>query len=382
MKNVLALTILCATVLLVAAGWFVSAHATGFNVRSRDADASTRAMTFGSQETPQKATEYLLRSVAARDWEKAHAELANANDVNLSAFIYDLAGGDGSLRTYSTLEDFEVSVPHQTADEAMVRAKMNWSTAVGSISDTRDLKVVRNGSRWRVVWPVSQVPKVPAQVMAVNYLRWDVVTRGPEGDWGTAGIDPPKVRIISMNAIERGDEVIVMGEAVNEDIIPAYLNVNATLVGANGSDFNEEGSFDKVSHILLPSQVTPYRIDFLQTRLSQIKQVRMDAKVSAVPASADPVIGVMNQRLDTDALGRKILSGELQNQSGQTVNIAHVLATCYDDNGKIIWVSDGYVDHALLPTAPQPFAVDLPADIAARTKHFRVMANQYTMGAS
>jgi hypothetical protein len=100
-----------------------------------------------------------------------------------------------------------------------------------------------------------------------------------------------------MNAIERGDEVMVMGEAVNEDIIPAYLNVNATLVGANGSDFNEEGSFDKVSHILLPSRVTPYRIDFLQTRLSQIKQVRMDAKVSAVPASADPVIGVMNQRL-------------------------------------------------------------------------------------
>jgi len=382
MKNVLALTILCATVLLVAAGYFVSAHATGLNLGSRDSDASTRAMTFGSQESPQKTTEYLLRSVAGRDWEKAHAELANANEVNLSAFIYDLAGGDGSLRTYSTLEDFEVSVPHQTADEAMVRAKMNWSTAVGSISDTRDLKVVRDGSRWRVVWPVSQVPKVPAQVMAVNYLRWDVVTRGPEGDWGTAGIDPPKVRIISMNAIERGDEVIVMGEAVNEDIIPAYLNVNATLVGANGSDFNEEGSFDKVSHILLPSQVTPYRIDFLQTRLSQIKQVRMDAKVSAVPASADPVIGVMNQRLETDALGRKVLSGELQNQSGQTVNIAHVLATCYDDNGKIIWVSDGYVDHALLPTTPQPFAVDLPADIAARTNHFRVMVNQYTVGAS
>jgi hypothetical protein len=143
-------------------------------------------MTFGSQECRRRQPEYLLRSVAVRDWEKAHAELANANEVNLSAFIYDLAGGDGSLRTYSTLEDFEVSVPHQTADEAMGESQDELVNGCRLDFDTRDLKVVRNGSRWRVVWPVSKVPKVPAQVMAVNYLRWDVVTRGPEGDWGTA----------------------------------------------------------------------------------------------------------------------------------------------------------------------------------------------------
>jgi phosphoserine phosphatase len=108
----------------------------------------------------------------------------------------------------------------------------------------------------------------------------------------------------------------------------------------------------------------------------------MDAKVAAVPASADPVIGIMDQRLETDAVGKKVLVGELVNQSGQTVNIAHVLATYYDNTGKVIWVSDGYVDRALLPMAPQPFAVDLPADVATRIQRFRVMANQYTRGAS
>ena len=38
-----------------------------------------------------------------RNWPKAQAQLANAGQVDSSAFIYDLAGGDGSLRTYSTL---------------------------------------------------------------------------------------------------------------------------------------------------------------------------------------------------------------------------------------------------------------------------------------
>jgi hypothetical protein len=90
----------------------------------------------------------------------------------------------------------------------------------------------------------------------------------------------------------------------------------------------------------------------------------------------------MNQRLETDAVGKRILAGELVNQSGQTLNIAHVLATCYDNNGKVIWVSDGYVDRALLPMTPQAFAVDLPVDVAARAQRFRVLANQYTRGTS
>ena len=368
MKSPLALTLLAVTILLVAMGWLQSAKAAG--------------VTLHAQNTPEEAVQNLLRSVRARDWPKAQAQLANTGQVNASAFIYDLAGGDGSLRTYSTLEDSEVNVLRQNAGEALVRVKLNWSTAVGPISDTRDLRVVHSEAGWKVFWPISQVAKLPAQVMSVNYLRWDVVNRGPEGDWGTASIDAPKVRIISMNAVERPDSVVVMGEAVNEDTIPAYINVKAALIDGKGVEFREEGSFDKVSHILLPSQVTPYRIDFPHLQLNQVKQVRMDLKVAAVPASADPVIGVMNQRLETDALGKKILAGELVNQSGQTLNIAHVLATCYDDNGKVIWVSDGYVDRALLPMTPQPFAVDLPADVAARVQRFRVMVNQYTRSTS
>ncbi len=52
------------------------------------------------------------------------------------------------------------------------------------------------------------------------------------------------------------------------------------------------------------------------------------------------------------------------NQSGETVNIPHVLATYYDNSGKVIWVSDGYVDQALLPQTPVPFAVDLRDEMA------------------
>src|SRR6266852_6340450 len=151
MKYPLALTLCAVTLVLVALGWLNSAKASGVSLHP--------------QASPEESVQNLFRAVRDRNWPKAQAQLANASQVDGSAFVYDLAGGDGSLRTYSTLEASEVSVLHQNPDDALVRVKLNWSTALGSVSDTRDLKVVRDGNDWKVVWPVSQVPKVPAQVM-------------------------------------------------------------------------------------------------------------------------------------------------------------------------------------------------------------------------
>jgi hypothetical protein len=55
-----------------------------------------------------------------------------------------------------------------------------------------------------------------------------------------------------------------------------------------------------------------------------------------------------------------------------------VLAVFYDSNGKAIWVSDGYVDQALLPQAPVPFAVDVPSDVASHMHDYHVVVNHYT----
>jgi hypothetical protein len=99
-----------------------------------------------------------------------------------------------------------------------------------------------------------------------------------------------------------------------------------------------------------------------------------------VPASADPVIGVMNQKIDADVQGKSVLRGELLNQSGQIVNIPHVLASFYDNNGKVVWVSDAYVEHALLPQTGAPFSVDIPKNLSAQVHDFHVIVNQYSVG--
>lgn len=332
--------------------------------------------------TPDQALTNLLVDLQRRNWDRAFSELANSNGGDEQTFVQEWLGSHGSLRSLSNLEAFESRPLHATNDEAQLRTHLRWTTPVGPIEDVRDFRVVRSGDIWKVVWPKSEAINTPAQVIPVTYLRWDLVTGGAGDEWGAKNIDAPHVRITSMNAVDSAEGVVVMGEVVNEDTVPAFVNVNATVLDASGNPIDDETSFDKIAHILLPKQVTPYRIDFPNLNLRDVKNVRMDVKAGLVPATADPVIGVMNQKIDADLQGKSVLHGDLLNESGQTVNIPHVIASFYDNNGKVVWVSDGYVDRALLPQSSQPFAVEIPRSLAGKVQSFHVVVNHYTLGTS
>jgi hypothetical protein len=364
MKYTLPVIILIVTVGLVGIAWVQSGGLAKREMRSAG--------------TPQEAVESLLSDIQARNWDEAYAQLANKNDIEKPELIRELNGSDGSLRTYSSLQSFSIWPVRASSDKAVVRARLTWSSAVGQLDEVRDLNVEHTANAWRVAWPKPNLPKVPPQVIPVNYLRWDVIGRGASDDWGVQNVDTPNVRITSMSAVERPDRVVIVGEIVNEDTVPAYVAINATLLKEDGSPLDQEGSFDMISHTLLPKQVSPYRIDFPGFHLKQVKSVRMDAKALLVSASADPVIAVTDQRMDKDPLGKNVLRGALVNQSGQTVNIAQVLAAYYDSNGKVIWVSGGYIDNALLPQIAVPFAVDVPDDVASRVQNYRVLVNYYS----
>lgn len=330
-------------------------------------------------KSPEGAVQALLDHVKAHDYRGAYAYVAKNSDTDEQAFAAALAGRNGSLRTYSSLAQVDTKVLHATDDQALVRANLEYATAVGAFYDTRDLKVVKEGDSWKVDWPVVKEAKVPPQVIQENYLRWDVITRGASDDWGAQNVEAPRVRIVSMNAIPQQNNTIIVGEIENEDTVPGFVSVGATLIGKNGDVLGEETSFDKISHTLLPKEISPFRIDFPNVKLSSIKSVRMQPNSMLVPASADPTIGVLHQRVETDSRGRHVLKGELVEQSGEIVNIPHVLATYYDNAGKVIWVSDGYVDQALLPQTPVPFAVDLNDEAAANVHNYRVTVNEYIL---
>ncbi len=328
--------------------------------------------------TPTAAVENLGDEIRLLAWEKAYSRLGNKAQFTEQEFEHDLTGYYLSLRTYATLESFDVRPLHASNNEAEVQIRLHWSSVVGAFVNTRNLRVVKNGDRWNVDWPLVKKPMVPPQVIAVNYLRWDVIYRGPGDDWGVQDVEAPHVRIVDMHPVQRAEGVVVLGELLNEDVVPAYVSVRATLLSKDGSQIASEGSFDKISHILLPKQITPFLINFPNATLSEVGSVRMEPLSALVSASADPVIEIENQRLNPapDAS----LTGQLVNQSGQIVNIAHVLGTFYDKTGQVVWVADQYTDSALLPQSPVPFDVHIPEDLARKISSERTVIATYSVG--
>jgi hypothetical protein len=376
MKYALPLIVVVVTAALVVAGLLMpNPGGTTIGIASGGALPGVAA----GPDSPALAVDGVLTDLRKRNFDAAYGALANAQNLEKDLFLRDVQGSNSSLRTFSGLQSWELQPLHQTGDRAVIRATLRWSTPVGPLQDVRDFQVLRRDNAWRVEWATPNFPNTPAQVIPVNFLRWDLVA-GNGGDWGEGGVDAPNVRIMSMNAVPYAGGVVVMGEVVNEDTIPAFVNVNASLVGQDGKPLDEESSFDKILHVLLPKQVSPYRIDFPDTALSSVKNVRMDVKAGLVPASADPVVGVAEQKLGTDALGRRVLQGELYDQSGQVVSIPHVIASFYDSSGRVIWVADGYVDRALFPETPELFAVEIPRTIADNVRSYHVVVNQYSVG--
>ena len=367
--RLLAALILAATVVLIVVG-------TVWPVQSVSAMVGTGSDLLRPSSTPQAAVENLADAIGKRDWEKAYSSLANKNEFTQSDFERDLSGSYPSLRSHASLENSDVRPLHASSDDAQVKLNLRWTTVVGTFLDTRNLRVTRSGDRWSVVWPLVKEPRVPPQVIPVNYLRWDVIYRGAEDDWGAQDVESPHVRIVDMHPVDRGGGVVVMGELLNEDVVPAFVTVKATLLAKDGSALATEDSFDKISHILLPRQVTPFLIEFHNVALSQVDSVRMQPSSTLIAASADPVVEIEDQHLNPGS--QPTLSGKLLNQSGQVVNVAHVLSTFYDNTGQLIWVSDGYVERALLPATPIAFAVSVPPDIAGKTKTERVVTTTYS----
>ncbi|MGB6689211.1 MAG: hypothetical protein WBE76_15355 [Terracidiphilus sp.] len=369
--HLLAASLGAATVLLIYAGtrWPVPAAL----VYAGGADALVHL-----SATAEEAVRSLGEEIRTHEWDRAYDSFANKAEFTEPEFEHDVNGYYPSARTYAAVNSIEVFPLHSSANDADVRLKLHWATVVGTIITSRDLHVVKSGNRWQPEWPYVKQPVVPPQVIPVNYLRWDVIYRGAGDDWGAQDVAAPNVRIIDMHPVERAEGVVVLGELLNQDVVPAYVSVNATLLSKNQTPIDTEGSFDEISHVLLPKQVTPFLIRFPNVSLADVGSIRMTPFSSLVPASADPVIEIDNEKLNPapDAS----LTGQLINQSGQTVNVAHVLGTLYDKNGQVVWVADEYVDNALLPQTPVAFNIHIPEDLAKKVSSERTVVASYSFG--
>jgi hypothetical protein len=329
--------------------------------------------------TPAAAVQKFFTEIQRRDFDAAYNYVANKQDLDREDFIRDVRGSDGDLRTLAALSDFDTQQLATDGSTAKVRANLQWATAVGAFYESRDLKVVNGKRGWEVEWIAAEDIKVPPQVVAVNYPRWDLIRPDSAGPLANEKLGSAKVRMLSQQIAQDADNVIVFGEVINEDSRPAYVNVKGELIGSDAKSLARENSFDVISHKLLPGERTPFRIDFPGVNRKQVANVKLDVASAIIPASGEPIVAVTNTRLEPAETGRKNLKGEIINQSGDAINIPEVLAAFYDSSGKIVWVNNTYLNRAAQPQTPLAFAMKIPEQVAGNVSEFSVRVNSYRL---
>src|SRR5580698_7607350 len=134
----LAFTIIVVTIVLVAVGVF-------FPNTSAFASASGVPSAVRRPSSPQEAVETLVQEISRKDWPVAYNSLANKNEFTEQDFVRDLTGTHPSLRSYASLDGFDLHPLHASADAADVRVDLTWSEVVGTYHEVRDMRVIREG---------------------------------------------------------------------------------------------------------------------------------------------------------------------------------------------------------------------------------------------
>src|SRR5579859_236642 len=113
--------------------------------------------------TPDGAVQAFLEHVKSDDYRGAFALVSPSSNVDVNTVYHDIAGRNGSLKTLSHLWHADTRVLAQNGNEALVRANLEWETAVGALHENRDLKLVNDNGTWQIVWPKRHEQNLPPQ---------------------------------------------------------------------------------------------------------------------------------------------------------------------------------------------------------------------------
>lgn len=287
--------------------------------------------------------------------DKAFDLLYKDNGYTRDQFLLERSLEDGLLASYAKLDSVEIiNTGTSNANEKIISARTHWFTAVQKFTKNHKITVKKSNGQWFIIKdpfpldiPKDQFLRIP-QVEFLNQGRRQALA----GKTNKEDIlDRPEIYIDQASLVKKDSNYYVIGELINLDIDPAFVNVKCILYDEQGNKAIEYNTNQSISHNLLPKERTNFRIELKDVLIQS--ELNLDTiNLSSLSLFANSIVtdekiyryyGIKDIKIISDSL-----SGNVINYGNKDIIIPQLNVAYYDEK-QLKWVEPSYLDNGIRP---------------------------------
>ncbi len=156
--------------------------------------------------------------------------------------------------------------------------------------------------------------------------------------------------------------VHIVGEIQNEINAPISLvSVDVTLY-SKSNDIVDVIRVDSFVNYIMPGMKSPFEVIVPNTKSHLVDRYAVDVNYK-VGTPKSQVIEIKNSEIHYDVIGNLIIKGMITNNADTSANIISIIATFYDKNGDVAFVSKSYTKPDYLKSNDDTyFVMSVPRD--------------------
>lgn len=293
-------------------------------------------------------------------------------------FVVERSVVNGLVASFARLDRLDDVAVRVDGDRAVLRANAVYVTALDERTVAVSHQLRRVGGRWTVAPPIADLTIPPDQLVVRSGV--DYLAQGRrQATAGTTAyqdvVDRPELQVPSARLVRYNRQLSVVGEVINVDVDPAYITVQASLIGFDGSVLSTYTAAVGSAHTALPGEKVPFRVDFegvaglddsvapnftpgartpLPIDPADIAEVQVVAK--ALVTSHDLDRSLVAQQVDVVDAAFQL---NIRNDGVAEVTVPHVFVTLRTGDGAVGWVDDVFGPEAVRPQRSVALTVPL-----------------------
>ncbi|MFK7801779.1 MAG: hypothetical protein AB8G95_09125 [Anaerolineae bacterium] len=342
---------------------------------------------------PLRLVEAYYDDLDFRRFESAYERLDPNSRPSFDQYMLELSVTNGLVASYGKLDSIYVSIVEEEPERIVIEARSELITALDYYTSTQLHELIRHDDKWVIIPATADVTIPPDQFYRKSSVEWHSAGRrritATTTSFGDI-LDRPELQILSARLVWVDGRYSLVGELINTDVDPADITVAAFLYNEGGEEIVWYNAQQALMHKIFPKEVTPFRIDF--EGVAGLNLTGMPPPVVFEPNAFFPIdlvdppvtfevyaravitpkdlyrnVGVQDIEIAQDGDGNFQLSGTLYNSGTEEATIPHMLITYYDEENKVAWVDDFFLEEAVRPQRAQSFVVDLTEKSEVKT---------------